>query len=118
MLYLMGGMTENLQRSKSSNIRASNVWVDIQQVFYRMEEFMPEALTQKPLKAIERIVLASSCEGDVVMDNFCHSGTTLIACEKNNRICYTNDIDPKYCEMTIERLLNYRKTGKLGMRSK
>lgn len=33
-----GVVTENLERSKSQNIRAGNVWVDVQQVFYRMEE--------------------------------------------------------------------------------
>lgn len=36
-----GQITENLERSKSENIRAGNVWVDIQQVFYRMEENIP-----------------------------------------------------------------------------
>lgn len=109
-----GEMTENLQRSKSENIRAGNVWVDIQQVFYRMEENVPGCYAQKPLKAIERIVSASSKPGDIVVDFFAHSGTTLIACEKLNRRCFTTDIDPIFAEIVIRRLERYRKTGQTG----
>lgn len=42
-------ITENFERSKSEYIRAGNVWVDIQQVFYRMEENVPGCYAQKPL---------------------------------------------------------------------
>ena len=62
--------TENMERSKSEHIRASNVWVDIQQVFYRMEENVSGCYAQKPLKSIERIVRASSSAGDLVVDYF------------------------------------------------
>ena len=58
-----GQIMENLERSRSENIRAGNVWVDIQQVFYRMEENVPGCYAQKPLKAIERIIAASSNDG-------------------------------------------------------
>jgi len=109
-----GQITENLERSKSENIRAGNVWVDIQQVFYRMEENVPGCYAQKPLKAIERIVSASSNAGDLIIDFFAHAGTTLIACEKLNRRCFTADINPIFAEITIRRLEHYRKTGKLG----
>jgi site-specific DNA-methyltransferase (adenine-specific) len=109
-----GTVTENLERSKSENIRAGNVWVDIQQVFYRMEENVPGCYAQKPLKAIERIVSASSKPGDIAVDFFTHSGTTLLACEKLNRRCFTMDIDPIFAEITIRRIERYRKTGKLG----
>lgn len=109
-----GKRTENFERSKSNNIRPGNVWVDIQQVFYRMEENVPGCYAQKPLRAIERIILTSSKEGDLVVDFFAHSGTTLIAGEKSNRIVYTFDIDPIFAEITIRRLENYRKTGKTG----
>jgi len=109
-----GEMTENLQRSKSENIRAGNVWVDIQQVFYRMEENVPGCYAQKPLKCIERIVSASSMKDDLVVDFFTHSGTTLITCEKLNRRCFTADLDPIFAEITIRRLERYRKTGQTG----
>ncbi|MCJ7730437.1 MAG: site-specific DNA-methyltransferase [Sedimentisphaerales bacterium] len=109
-----GTVTENLERSKSENIRAGNVWVDIQQVFYRMEENVPGCYAQKPIKAIERIVSASSSSSNLVVDFFAHSGTTLLACEKLNRRCFTMDIDPIFAEIAIRRIERYRKTGKLG----
>jgi len=109
-----GELTENLQRSKSQNIRPGNVWVDIQQVFYRMEENVSGCYAQKPLNAIERIVSTSSEEEDVIVDFFSHSGTTLIAGERLNRRVITFDNDPIFSEITIRRLQHHRKTGKTG----
>jgi len=109
-----GEVTENFERSKSENIRAGNVWVDIQQVFYRMDENVNGCYAQKPLKCIERIIHASSQEGDLVVDLFAHSGTTAIACAKLNRRCFTLDIDPIFCEITIRRIERFLETGKTG----
>jgi len=109
-----GKITENLERSKSRNIRAGNVWVDIQQVFYRMEENVPGCYAQKPLKAIKRIISASSNPDDTVVDFFAHSGTTLLACEMLGRRCFTCDIDPVFAEVAIRRLEHYRQTGRTG----
>lgn len=109
-----GKLTENLERSKSGNIRAGNVWVDVQQVFYRMDENVNGCYAQKPLKSIDRIVRASSSAGDVVLDFFSHSGTTLLACELSQRCCLTMDLDPVFCEISIRRLEHYRRTGRLG----
>jgi site-specific DNA-methyltransferase (adenine-specific) len=109
-----GKLTDNTQRSKSEFIRAGNVWVDIQQVFYRMEENVPGCYAQKPLSSIERIVEAGSDKNDIVADFFSHSGTTLIAGEKLKRRVYTFDVDPIFAEITIRRLGNYRETGRTG----
>ncbi|UCD64812.1 MAG: site-specific DNA-methyltransferase [Candidatus Zixiibacteriota bacterium] len=109
-----GTLTENLERGKSPNIRPGNVWMDIQQVFYRMEENVNGCYAQKPLKAIERIITASSKPGDLITDFFAHSGTTLLACERSGRCCVTLDIDPIFAEITIRRLEHYRATGKTG----
>lgn len=105
---------ENIERSKSDTIRPGNVWIDVQQVFYRMEENVPGCYAQKPLKAIERILLTSSREGDLVMDFFAHSGTALIAGERLKRKIYTFDNDPVFAELAIRRLENFRATGKTG----
>ena len=107
-------MTENLERSRSENIRAGNVWIDIQQVFYRMEENVNGCYAQKPLKAIERIICASSNRGDLIIDFFCHSGATLIASEMLNRRCFTLDKDPIYCEIALRRLERFRSNRKTG----
>jgi site-specific DNA-methyltransferase (adenine-specific) len=109
-----GKLTENLQRSKSNTIRPGNVWIDIQQVFYRLEENVPGCYAQKPLKAIERIILSNSNEEDLIADFFAHSGTTLIAGERLKRRVITFDIDPIFAEITIRRIELFRKTGKIG----
>ncbi len=109
-----GKRTDNLERGKSDTIRPGNIWLDIQQVFYRMEENIPGAYAQKPLKAIERIIKTSSKQGDMVGDFFAHSGTTLIAAERLGRKCITFDKDPVFAELSIRRLERYRKTGKTG----
>ncbi|RKX25828.1 MAG: site-specific DNA-methyltransferase [Candidatus Zixiibacteriota bacterium] len=109
-----GTVTENQERSRSEFIRPGNVWVDIQQVFYRMEENVNGCFAQKPLKAIERIIEASSKPGDTVVDLFAHSGTALLACERTGRRCVTMDIDPIFAEVSIRRLERFRETGKTG----
>ncbi len=113
-----GAMTENAERSRSDCIRAGNVWVDLQQVFYRLEENVNGCPAQKPLAAIERIVEASSRPGEIVLDFFAHSGTTLLACERTGRGCVTMDIDPLFAEITIRRLERFRQTGKTGWQRK
>ena len=111
---IKGKLTDNIERGKSDTIRPGNIWLDIQQVFYRMEENIPGAYAQKPLKAIERIIQTSSKPGDMVADFFAHSGTTLMAAEKLDRNCITFDRDPVFAELTIRRLERYRETGKTG----
>lgn len=111
---IAGERVENAARGKGETIRAGNVWIDVQQVFYRMEENVNGCYTQKPLKSIIRIIEASSQPGDIVLDFFSHSGTTLLACEMTGRVCWTMDIDPLYCEITRRRLEHYRQTGKTG----
>ena len=109
-----GELTENLDRGKADTIRAGNVWLDIQQVFYRLEENVSGCYAQKPLKAIERIIQAGSQPNDLVIDFFSHAGTTLIAAELQGRRCYTCDHEPVYCEISIRRLEHFRQTGKQG----
>ena len=109
-----GVVTENLERSGADTIRAGNVWVDIQQVFYRMEENVSGCYAQKPLKSVERIVRASSNQNEVIIDFFAHSGSTLLAAEILDRRCFTADVDPMFCEISIRRLEHYRRTGRLG----
>ncbi|MGB5288495.1 MAG: site-specific DNA-methyltransferase [Ignavibacteriaceae bacterium] len=109
-----GKVTDNFERSKSRFIRPGNVWVDIQQVFYRMQENVPGAYAQKPLKSIKRIIEASSEKNNLVVDFFSHSGVTLLASEILGRKCYAMEIDPVFAELSIRRLERYRNTGKTG----
>ncbi len=60
--------------------------------------------TQKPLALLERIISASSSEGDIVLDAFCGSGTTLAAAEKLNRKWIGIDISPAACKLAAGRM--------------
>ncbi len=59
--------------------------------------------TMKPLALVERAIENSSRPGDVVLDLFLGSGTTLIAAERTGRVCYGMELDPHYCRIAIAR---------------
>ena len=59
--------------------------------------------TMKPLKLIARCVLNSSKKGERVLDSFNGGGSTLMVCEKTERIYYRMELDPVYVERTIKR---------------
>ena len=59
--------------------------------------------TMKPIPLIENAIKNSSKKNEIVLDIFLGSGSTLIACEKTNRICYGMELDTKYCDVIIER---------------
>lgn len=66
--------------------------------------------TQKPVELGVRAIKNSTKSGDTILDYYLGSGSTLIACESTNRICYGMEIDPAYIDVIIERFENY--TGK------
>ena len=59
--------------------------------------------TMKPVALIERAINNSSNYGDVVLDPFGGSGTTLIAAEQTNRTAYLMELDPHYCDVICAR---------------
>jgi len=59
--------------------------------------------TQKPLEAMARPMRNHGRAGDAVYDPFVGSGTTIVAAEANDRVCYALDIDPICCAMTLAR---------------
>jgi site-specific DNA-methyltransferase (adenine-specific) len=62
--------------------------------------------TQKPLDLLKRIILASTKENDIVLDPFCGSGTTGLACKRfNNRSFIGIEIDKNYCDLIKKRIL-------------
>ena len=70
-------------------------------------EFHP---TQKPVELPERAVTNSSKQGDLVLDLFGGSGSTLIACEKTGRHARLMELDPKYVDVIVRRWQEF--TGK------
>lgn len=59
--------------------------------------------TMKPLKLIARCVLNFSKKGDKILDSFNGGGSTLMVCERSERIGYAMELDPVYVERTIKR---------------
>lgn len=70
--------------------------------------------TMKPVELVERAIRNSSKPGDVVLDPFGGSGTTLIAAEKSGRTARLMELDPKYVDTIIRRWQDW--TGKLASR--
>jgi len=68
--------------------------------------------TMKPVALFEYQMLNNTKGGDIVLDSFGGSGTTLVAAEKNGRIAYLMELDPKYCDVIVKRWQNF--TGKIA----
>jgi DNA modification methylase len=63
--------------------------------------------TVKPVALIADAILDCSARGDLVLDGFLGSGSTLIAAERVGRVCYGVELDPKYVDVAIRRWQNY-----------
>ncbi|MHA1191664.1 MAG: DNA-methyltransferase [Promethearchaeota archaeon] len=87
-----------------------DVWDDIFsfQTTTRSKEYTGYP-TQKPEKLLERIILASSNEEDIVGDFFCGSGTTIVVADKFKRRWIGTDINPKAINLCQERLKKQQK---------
>ena len=59
--------------------------------------------TMKPVALVAYPILNSSLSNCIVLDPFGGSGSTLIACEQTDRICYTIELDEKYCDVIVKR---------------
>lgn len=59
--------------------------------------------TMKPVALVANAILDGTKEGDIVLDAFGGSGTTLIACEQTGRQCRMMELDPHYCDVIIRR---------------
>ena len=57
----------------------------------------------KPVELFARAINNSTTPDQIVLDPFLGSGTTLIACEQLDRICYGMEISPQYCEVICQR---------------
>lgn len=59
--------------------------------------------TMKPIDLLVYLIKNSCKENDIILDLFGGSGSTLIAAEQTKRICYTMELDPKYCDVIVKR---------------
>lgn len=70
--------------------------------------------TPKPIALCSRAIKSSSREGEIVLDVFGGSGSTLIACEQLNRKAYLMELEPKWCDVIIHRWESF--TGQTAVR--
>jgi DNA modification methylase len=61
--------------------------------------------TMKPVALVAYPILNSSMTNCIVLDPFGGSGSTLIACDQTERICYTIELDEKYCDVIVKRYI-------------
>ncbi len=97
------GKTKFNQRGKNPG----DVWGDIKQLTYKSKELISKKVLntiQKPEKLIERIVLASSSEGDLVLDPFCGVGTCPVVCRKHNRNYLAFEIQSEFAAISRQRV--------------
>lgn len=64
--------------------------------------------TQKPVQLAERAIKRSSEKGDIVLDAFGGSGSTLISCEQLQRKARIIELDPKYTDTIVSRWCKYK----------
>ena len=60
--------------------------------------------TQKPIELLEYLINTYTNENEIVLDNTCGSGSTLVAAKNLNRKCYGIELEEKYCEIAKNRL--------------
>lgn len=70
--------------------------------------------TMKPIPLFDYLIKNSSKKGDVILDLFMGSGTTLMACEQNDRVAYGMEFDPRYVDVIVERWEQF--TGEKAVR--
>ena len=61
--------------------------------------------TKKPIALVSYPIMNSTMTGRLVLDLFGGSGSTLIACEQTGRVCYTVELDEKFCDVIVKRYI-------------
>lgn len=86
---------------------AAHLWANDRKQTTVMEFDKPsrngEHPTMKPVAIFEYQLLNNTKGGDIVLDSFAGSGTTVIAAEKNGRVAHLMELDPRYCDVIIKR---------------
>jgi DNA modification methylase len=72
----------------------------------RMKGLQMQHPTQKPLEICERGINNSTNQNELILDLFLGSGSTMVAAHQLNRKCYGMELDPKYCQVIVDRMMN------------
>ena len=90
----------------------SDVWTDIHRI--KHNKYRDEHPCQLPIHLLERIILMTTDEGDIVLDPFIGTGTTAIAAKRLGRKFIGIDIDKKYVDITKNKLSQEEPSSKVG----
>lgn len=104
--YTKNGTPKDWDKTADGNFRIthpSNLWTDLSVPFWSMPENTDHP-TQKPEKLLAKIILASTNEGDLVLDPFAGSGTTAVTAKKLGRSFTAIESDEHYCLLAEKRL--------------
>lgn len=98
-------LSEILNKEIGTGNRAIDDILDLLEIWLvkRLPTNSYEHPTQKPITLHEKPIKRCTAPGDIILDLFCGSGSTLLACEQLNRVCYTADLDPIFVQLTINR---------------
>lgn len=91
-------------RPKSDNYRLTNVWTDIPEATWDRNHPRVKHCTPKPIEALERIILAHTAPGDIVLDCFAGIGSTAVAAQNLGRQYIAVEIDEGFCNIAREYL--------------
>ncbi len=105
-----GALRLKMYADESPGERLQNIWLDVSPIGANAAERLGYP-TQKPLQLLERIILSSSSENDIVLDAFCGCGTALVAAQKLKRQWIGIDISPTACRVMAKRLKDKRVCG-------
>ncbi len=104
--YKENGRPKDWEVTEGGNFRdthPSNLWTDLTVPFWSMPENTDHP-TQKPEKLLAKLILASTDEGDLVLDPFAGSGTTAVAAKKLGRNFVAIEADGEHCLAAAKRL--------------
>ena len=87
-----------------------NTLIKILNVLDCKREFDADHPTPKPIELLSKPINYSSKENDIILDVFIGSGSTMVAAHQLNRKCYGMEIDSKYCQVIIDRMLKLDNT--------
>jgi DNA modification methylase len=86
------------------DVTVGDVWTDIPDAMHASRRERFDYPTRKPIALLERLILAATRPGDLVLDAFCGSGTTLVAAERHRRPWIGLDVNPVAIEVAARRV--------------
>jgi DNA modification methylase len=92
----------------------TNVWdyAGVNDFSQRAHDELNMHPTVKPVKLVADAILDCSNAYHVILDLFAGSGTTIVAAEQTNRLCYCMELDPKYCDVAVRRWVKFMRENR------